>query len=236
MGVCDSRVREEPKFSISIEPSDGVEGKVTKTTSSNQPIGWLGHFLGSKAFESADVPTANFKPVNRDAILKRAFSSIDAQEMREFTKAKNWLRSLLAAVETLPIPVSLVSVAENCSNCPFVYVNACFEYTSGYSRKEIVGQSYDVFHVNEEDSEKFRMHGAMRDAMNTIVAITNRRKDGTVFKTLMFLKPIFDTNGVFRYVIAVQLDISKHVATAAKLRLADELIRMLPSTIYYDEE
>ena len=45
------------------------------------------------------------------------------------------------------------------------------------------------------------------------------------------MKPVFDENGEYIYVIGVQFDVTQSDATPAKLKLADDVINMLPNVI-----
>eukprot|EP01038_Epipyxis_sp_PR26KG_P015186 gene15186-20456_t len=167
------------------------------------------------------------------SIVDRALASVDSGEVDRLMKTGSWLTSLLAAVETLPVCVSLSTARRDRPGFPLIYVNACFEYTTQYPRSEIVGQNCRFLQAGKAEPESIaRLSTALRDAQPVKVAITNFRRDGTPFKNLLAMKPIFDEEGNYRYVLGVQFDVTQDDATPAKLKLADELLRMLPNTIY----
>jgi hypothetical protein len=49
------------------------------------------------------------------------------------------------------------------------------------------------------------------------------------------MKPIFDQHGNYRYVLSVQFDILDTKATQKKLKMAQNLLAMLPDTLYVDD-
>jgi PAS domain S-box-containing protein len=167
------------------------------------------------------------------SIIDTALASVDVKEIDRLLQSGSWLTSLLASVENLPVCVSLSTARKDRPGFPLIYVNACFEFTTGYPRSEIVGQNCRFLQADKAEAESItRLSNALRDAKPVKVAITNFRKDGTPFKNLLAMKPIFDEAGVYRYVVGVQFDVTQEDATPMKLKLADELIRMLPNTIY----
>lgn len=149
----------------------------------------------------------------------------------------SWLSQLLNCVETLPICVSLAAASKQLSGFPLIYVNACFEKTTGYPRNEIIGQNCRFLqmgkqpgHISEEESIR-RLSTALRDGNPIKVAITNFRKDGTPFRNLLAMKPIFDDHGNYAFVLGIQFDISDKDASPSKMKIIDDLFRILPDTI-----
>jgi len=175
-----------------------------------------------------------------------------------FLEANTWLKAFLASVEGLPVSVSVASAQgyiysyENntyifqnidllyliigIKGFPLVYVNAYFETVTGYSRDEIIGHNCRFLQaddVTEKDIIKQISH-ALKDAIPLKVVITNKKKDGTLFKNLLSMKPIFNFKGDFLYVIAVQFDTTLPDSTPVRLNLANELLSIIPDTIFHE--
>jgi PAS domain S-box-containing protein len=120
---------------------------------------------------------------------------------------------------------------------PLVYVNASFEKMTGYDRREILGHNCrflqygnEAGHVSEVDSVK-RLTAALKEGKAVKVAITNFRKDGTPFRNLLAMKPIFDTDGNYAFVLGMQFDIGDEDACPIKVKMIDDLFRVLPDTV-----
>jgi hypothetical protein len=63
------------------------------------------------------------------------------------------------------------------------------------------------------------------------VAITNFKKDGTPFMNLLALKPIFDSDGNYAFVVGIQFDIGEDYGAPGRLRMVESVLDSLPSTI-----
>ena len=160
-----------------------------------------------------------------------------SKELNKLLVGTSWLNGLLASVENLPVCVSLAAASKEMSGFPLIYVNAAFESTTGYPRSEIIGQNCRFLqngkkagHTAEVESIA-RMTSALRDGKPVKVAITNFRKDGTPFRNLLAMKPIFDSEGGYAFVLGIQFDIGVTDASAKKMKIIDDLFRVLPNTI-----
>ena len=70
----------------------------------------------------------------------------------------------------------------------------------------------------------------MRNQQEAVVSITNYRRDGTAFKNLIFLFPIFDANRKFLYLLGSQCDIS----ASSHAVVLDEHARLLDQTLEFN--
>jgi PAS domain S-box-containing protein len=122
---------------------------------------------------------------------------------------------------------------------PLIYVNHYFEKISGYKREDIMGVNCKFLqrdgrgNSRSETESVERLSHALRSAETVKVALTNFRKDGTPFKNLLTMKPVFDMRGEYEYVIGVQFDISSKKSSAYALRLVDSLVKFLPSVVTF---
>jgi PAS domain S-box-containing protein len=160
-----------------------------------------------------------------------------SKELDKLLIGTSWLNGLLASVENLPVCVSLAAANKELPGFPLIYVNAAFESTTGYPRTEIIGQNCRFLqkgkkpgHEAEKESIK-RLSLALREGRAVKVAITNFRKDGTPFRNLLAMKPIFDSEGGYAFVLGIQFDIGTADASAKKMKIIDDLFRVLPNTV-----
>ena len=160
-----------------------------------------------------------------------------SKELNKLLVGTSWLNGLLASVENLPVCVSLAAASKEMSGFPLIYVNAAFESTTGYPRSEIIGQNCRFLQVGKkaghtaEVESIVRMTDALKEGKPVKVAITNFRKDGTPFRNLLAMKPIFDSDGGYAFVLGIQFDIGVTDASAKKMKIIDDLFRVLPNTI-----
>lgn len=160
-----------------------------------------------------------------------------ANELDKLLVSTSWLNGLLTSVENLPICVSIAAANKQMTGFPLIYVNAAFETITGYNRSEIIGQNCRFLQKGKEDNHIAepesisRMTESLRDSKPVRVAITNFRKDGTPFRNLLAMKPIFDSNGDYAFVLGIQFDIGNKDASAEKMRIVDDLFRVIPDTV-----
>jgi PAS domain S-box-containing protein len=133
--------------------------------------------------------------------------------------------------------VSLAAAGKDLIGFPLIYVNASFEKTTGYPREEIIGQNCRFLQIGKTADQKAEeesialMTVALRDGKQIKVAITNFKKDGTSFRNLLAMKPIFDQRGNYAFVLGIQFDIGDATASPKKMKIIDDLFRVLPDTV-----
>lgn len=209
-------------------------------------LGAFPRFLMSTAFNEYRAQEAELAKAMIDKTAGTDPSTADgnvdihskmSKELNKLLVGTSWLNGLLASVENLPVCVSLAAANREMAGFPLIYVNAAFESTTGYPRSEIIGQNCRFLqlgkkagHVAETDSIA-RMTAALREGRPVKVAITNFRKDGTPFRNLLAMKPIFDSEGGYAFVLGIQFDIGVTDASAKKMKIIDDLFRVLPNTI-----
>jgi PAS domain S-box-containing protein len=178
----------------------------------------------------ADVFVSRPRPLKD--LIACALRTVDPKEMQFLLQSGSWFQDLVVAVEDLPISVTLATAREDRRGFPLVYVNKSFERETGYSRKEIVGQNCRF--LQSRDTEREQVHKiqyALRCAQPVKVALTNVRKDGEEFVNLLAMKPIFNSHGIYSYVVGVQYDVSHQQASLRELRVVNELLTFLPNVL-----
>lgn len=189
---------------------------------------------------------------NTKDVIASATETVDCIEMKNLLSAGQWIRNIFAAVEDLRLCVSIATASNERRGFPLIYVNKAFEQTTGYSRSQIVGQNCKFLQSDKTEQDQIlQLSNALAEAQPVKVAITNRRKDGsgklffspsyylfankaqyyctTDFLNLLSMKPVFDQNGVYSYVIGVQCDYSREDLYVQDIKLVDDLLAILPN-------
>lgn len=165
-----------------------------------------------------------------------SIDSIDL-EFNRISKDQLWLTELLSSVEFLPLCISVASARKGEKGFPLIYVNKFFETTTGYSREQILGQNCKFLQRGPkpgqvaQPSSVARLRANLHDGKPVKVAITNYRKDGSPFMNLLALKPIFDSNGEYAFVVGIQFDIGDGNASPERLQMVEKIMAALPDKL-----
>ena len=137
----------------------------------------------------------------------------------------SWLEMITHATTELPFAMIICDMFE--PGARIVRVNKAFEDLTGYDAESVRGLNCRFLQGEDTEQEAVhRMVDAIRNALSIQVELTNYRKDGSQFKNLVSLRPVFDSNGRYRYSIGILSD----VATLTTDLVADvnRLCRLLP--------
>ena len=127
------------------------------------------------------------------------------------TDAAGWLRAFTKLATDLSAAIGLSDMS--IAGSPLVYANEAWYEATGYSADEVLGRNCRL--LQGPDSEPTAVEAivaGLRAGVDTCVRITNYRKDGDSFVNLLLLRPVFDSNGVYRFCISVNLEIAGHKA------------------------
>lgn len=172
-------------------------------------------------------------------VMETSLASFDQKELDELISdsGDSWVVDVLLAVENLPFCVSIATARESRKGFPLVYVNKAFEKATGYSRNEIVGHNCKFLQGNDFEPEKVKIiSDKLRNAEPLKIPVKNTKKDGAPFSNLLALKPVFDHDGTYSYVIGVQYVVSQAPIfnLATDLKLVDDILSILPNVIAND--
>lgn len=103
-----------------------------------------------------------------------------------------------------------------------LFINAALEKSTGYSRKEVVGQHASIIRPEFHDAE---LHGQMRETLQAgndfRTIFSNRRKTGEIFHEDTHIRPFVDSNGIITHFVATSRALSEPLQTTL-LRLQRE--------------
>ncbi|KAH8047204.1 PAS domain-containing protein [Aureococcus anophagefferens] len=161
------------------------------------------------------------------AVQKEAQNTFKMLVVRD---ADEWLSAFTQIAETWPacIVVSDMTIP----GAPMVYVNPEFCRVTEYTSKEAVGRNCRFLQGPDTESESIGViQRTLGKGEDCHVLLTNYRKSGEKFKNLLSMRPVFDADDVYRYVIGVQFEVVQDETLSMRLGQLDKLLRMLPKKL-----
>jgi len=122
----------------------------------------------------------------------------------------------------------------NMSGNPMFFVNKEFCRVTGYSKAEAQGRNCRFLQgAKTEPSSVSVIRDTLRRGTDCFVQVTNYRKDGSLFPNLLSMKPIFDSNGVYRFCVGVQFEVTPAALEEMPVRLylLEQLLRLVPEVL-----
>merc|ERR1711871_302527 len=152
------------------------------------------------------------------------------QKYRVPADAAEWLYAFVGAAETFPacIVISDMAIPGN----PMMFVNQEFTRVTGYSKDEAQGRNCRFLQgPGTEPASVAVIQDTLRRGVDCHVRLTNYRKNGDTFQNLLSMRPVHDTNGVYRFCIGVQFEVGRSDNLKERLKKLDSLLQLLPSRI-----
>ena len=104
---------------------------------------------------------------------------------------------------------------------PTVYVNPAFERMTGWTQRQILGQSCAVLQGPRTDPDAIaELSSALAEGREVTVTLLNHRRDGSSFWNRVSLSPVREPDGSLRNVIAVLADVTAEVTARQRLDAA----------------
>ena len=141
-----------------------------------------------------------------------------------------WVHSFVQVAETYPacIVLSDMSIPGN----PMFFVNREFARVTGYAKDEAQGRNCRFLQGPKTEPQSVAViQDTLRRGVDCHVKITNYRKSGEIFENLLTMRPVHDSNGVYRLCIGVQFEITRDMSLKTRLLKLERLIKLLPTTI-----
>jgi PAS domain S-box-containing protein len=144
--------------------------------------------------------------------------------------ADDWLNTFVASAESFPACIVISDMT--IPGAPMVYVNSEFCRTTEYSREESTGRNCRFLQGPDTEPEAIQViRNTLSKGQDCHVKLTNYKKSGELFQNLLSMKPVFDADNIYRYVIGVQFEIKEDSNLKARLVQLDKLLRLLPSKL-----
>jgi PAS domain S-box-containing protein len=152
----------------------------------------------------------------------------DLTDLRRLERDMQIMQRALEADAAVPMVVCDATLPDT----PVVYVNTAFERLTGYGRDEVLGRNCRFLQEGESNqAAREVLRRAIAAERSCTVALTNRRKDGSVFINELHLAPVHNAAGRLIQYIGVLDDVTDRVRDAERLRLSEDLYRSVAATI-----
>jgi PAS domain S-box-containing protein len=141
------------------------------------------------------------------------------------------LGPFVVAAETTRMAMVFADACE--TDNPIIFANDAFLDLTGYSREEVLGQSFNFFMAHVDDEEALALiREAFEGQSETDFEIHYRRKDGTKFWATLFVSPVRDDDGDIIQYFASFVDLTSYKDEQAHSRmLIDELNHRVKNTL-----
>lgn len=220
-------------------------GSYPRFVKSNKHIEWK-RKLEKESLEtvtrSASESTNTNASIDSSSKLSLSMESICDQEIGKLLKSGiSWITNFMVATDNLPFCIAIATANKKRYGFPLIFVNKCFIKSTGYDYSDIIGQNCKFLqkkdHIIEEKevTQRLALTESLRDAKPVKVVITNYRKNGQTFLNLLSMKPIFDQNGKYRYVVSMQFEVNDE-SSSNVLSMADSLADLLPSQSFCTDD
>jgi len=128
------------------------------------------------------------------------------------------LGPFVVAAETTRMAMVFADACE--TDNPIIFANDAFFELTGYTREEVLGQSFNFFMAHVADEEALALiRGAFEGHSNTDPEILYRRKDSSEFWAALFVSPVRDDDGDIIQYFASFVDMTSHKEEQAQSRM-----------------
>ena len=106
-------------------------------------------------------------------------------------------------------PMAMVVSDPTLPDCPLIYVNKAFERLTGFAASEVLGRNCRFMQgplTDPDDVTRLREAIARQEPIE--LDLLNHHRDGTPFWNRLMVAPVFREDGVLRYYVASQIDVT----------------------------
>jgi len=146
------------------------------------------------------------------------------QETEERERVEEELRAAREYAQNI-IDSSLDMIISTDEHRRVVEFNQAAERTFGYSKAEVIGKKVDFLYA--DPSEGLRVREAVRRTGRFTGEITDRRKNGQTFPSLLAASALWDADGTFLGLMGISRDITEHKRAEEALRHQERYFRSL---------
>ncbi len=206
--------------------ADAVESVLQQVIASGQPL--LGLDIERiSPWDPTDLRNylCNFFPIKNDNQQVISVSCC-VQDTTERKRAVEAIRLRDHAISCSS--VALIILDATTDQFPAIYCNPAYEQLTGYSRAEVLGESFLKYQpVASEQAEQVEIRDALMHRREISRTFLSHRKDGTAFWSELRLSPVHDSEGKITRMIGFQADVSQREHAAEKLRQSEARYRTL---------
>jgi len=140
------------------------------------------------------------------------------EDITELSRANEALQRLTSAVEQADYTVLITDRDGNIE-----YVNTAWEHTTGWTRREAIGQNPRLIKSGEHDREFFRhLWDTILSGRTYRGRVINRRRSGETYLEEKIITPMVDGEGRVTHFISTGRDITEEVHAQEELRRSEE--------------
>ena len=145
--------------------------------------------------------------------------SVIARDISDLKQAERARARLALAVEHTAESVVITE-----TDGTITYVNPAFEEITGYGREEVVGQNPRLLKSGRQGPEVYQaMWATLSQGQAWTGALTNRRKDGTLYEAEAVISPVRDEMGRLINYVAVERDVTHERHLEEQLRQSQKM-------------
>ncbi len=128
-----------------------------------------------------------------------------ARDVTQYLRNESEKKRLMAAIEQVSESVIISSIEG-----VIQYVNPTFEIATGYSRNEAIGRNMNILKSGVHDRQFYQsMWTTLLSKKVWRGRLTNRRKNGTLFKEDATISPVLDSFGDIVNYVALKRDVTR---------------------------
>jgi two-component system, cell cycle sensor histidine kinase and response regulator CckA len=144
---------------------------------------------------------------------KRVVESVNRHRLEQMN------RLLIQALESARDGVMITDLQGT-----MIHVNKALEKMTGYSRRELLGQTPRLLKSGAHPLEYYaRLWKTILNRDSWQGEVTNRRKDGALFQSSLTVSPIVDPHGRLTHFVGIQRDITEHKQLERQLLQAQKM-------------
>ncbi|KAH8061123.1 hypothetical protein JL722_4420 [Aureococcus anophagefferens] len=198
----------------------------------------LPRFLHSELYDDWQEAAEALEPQDPGGDVAAALlSTLGRLRRRLPANMEAWLGVLVSMAETLQLCVAVSDMAA--PGAPMVYVNGEFCRMTGYAFDECVGRNCRFLQGPETETDAVEiLRESLAARKGAHVVIKNYRKNQEPFRNLLTMTPVYDGDGCYRFVIAVQFELragreASAMAQRRELASLGRLLQSLPVKVRY---
>lgn len=158
------------------------------------------------------------KGVFNDAGALEAVQGL-ARDVTHRRKMEEELRRLSTAIDQAAEAIVITDADGNIE-----YVNPAFESTTGYCRREVLGQNPRILNSGLHcDSFFSNLWRSISSGQTWTGQIQNRRKDGSIYVEESTISPVYNLSGSIENYVAVKRDITKEQSLEEQFRQSQKM-------------